>query len=183
MDLAELQAIADKVRAARKPIRIRCCVAAGCLSANAQLVKQHLEAAITATGLDDSVEVCGVGCMRLCSQGPLVQVDPAGTLYQNVTPEHGPAIVAALDSPGDDGLPACVDTELPFFIRQRSIVLENSGQIDPERIESYIAAGGYQALYHVLHEMTSAEVIDAVTRSGLRGRGGAGYPTGLKWAT
>ncbi len=183
MDLAELQEIADKEQQARKPIRIRCCVAAGCLSANAQLVKQRLEESIAAAGLDDSVEVCGVGCMRLCSQGPLVQVDPAGTLYQKVNPEHGPAIVTALDSAGDDSLPAYVDTELPFFTRQRSIVLENSGLIDPERIESYIAAGGYQALHQVLHEMTPAEVIDAVTRSGLRGRGGAGYPTGLKWAT
>jgi bidirectional [NiFe] hydrogenase diaphorase subunit len=64
-----------------------------------------------------------------------------------------------------------------------SIVLENSGKVDPERIESYIAAGGYQALYHVLREMSSAEVVDAITRSGLRGRGGAGYPTGVKWAT
>ena len=86
MDLAELQEIAEQERQARKPIRIRCCVAAGCLSANAQTVKQELEAAVAAAGIDDRVEVCGVGCMRLCSRGPLVQVDPDGALYANVTP-------------------------------------------------------------------------------------------------
>jgi bidirectional [NiFe] hydrogenase diaphorase subunit len=182
MDLVELQEIAEQERRARKPIRIRCCVAAGCLSANAQTVKQQLEAAVAAAGLEERVEVCGVGCMRLCSQGPLVQVDPGGPLYSNVTPENTSAVVAAIDGDGD-GTPQQVDPELPFFTRQLPIVLENSGTIDPERIESYIAASGYQALYRVLHEMTPAEVVEEITGSGLRGRGGAGYPTGLKWAT
>jgi bidirectional [NiFe] hydrogenase diaphorase subunit len=120
--------------------------------------------------------------MRLCSQGPLVQVNPEGALYAHVTPENAPVVIAAIDG-GGDGRPARVDSDLPFFTRQLPIVLENSGQIDPERIESYIATGGYQALYHALHELTPAEVVEAITRSGLRGRGGAGYPTGLKWAT
>jgi bidirectional [NiFe] hydrogenase diaphorase subunit len=182
MDLAELQQIAEQERQARKPIRIRCCVAAGCLSANAQGVKQELEAAVAAAGMENRVEVCGVGCMRLCSRGPLVQVDPDGTLYADVTSESAPAVIAAID--GDaDGRPERVDLNVPFFTRQLPIVLENSGQVDPERIESYIAAGGYQALYQALHELSPAEVIEAITRSGLRGRGGAGYPTGLKWAT
>jgi bidirectional [NiFe] hydrogenase diaphorase subunit len=180
MDLAELQEIAQHERQARKPIRIRCCVAAGCLSANAQSVKQKLEAAVAEAGMQERVEVCGVGCMRLCSQGPLVQVDPDGALYQKVAPDDAAALVAAVD--GAEG-PARSDPAMPFFARQQPIVLENSGQIDPERIEAYIAAGGYQALYQALHEMTPAEVLDEITRSGLRGRGGAGYPTGLKWAT
>jgi bidirectional [NiFe] hydrogenase diaphorase subunit len=182
MDLAELQEIAEQERQARKPIRIRCCVAAGCLSANAQTVKQELETAVAAAGMEDRVEVCGVGCMRLCSRGPLVQVDPDGALYANVTSESAPTVVAAIDG-GGEARPERVDLDLPFFARQLPIVLENSGRIDPERIESYIAAGGYQALYQALHEMTPAEVIEEITRSGLRGRGGAGYPTGLKWAT
>jgi bidirectional [NiFe] hydrogenase diaphorase subunit len=181
MDLAELQEIAEKERQSCKPIRIRCCVAAGCLSANGQTVKQRLEEAVAASGLAERVEVCGVGCLRLCSRGPLVQVDPQGTLYQQVTPDDAGAVVAALDS--SDTMTMRVDTEQPFFTRQLPIVLENSGQIDPERIESYIAAGGYQALYRALHELTPAEVVEEITRSGLRGRGGAGYPTGLKWAT
>src|SRR6185437_13706184 len=71
----------------------------------------------------------------------------------------------------------------PFFALQASVILQNSGRIEPERIETYIAAEGYQALYHVLHNRTPAQVIDEITRSGLRGRGGAAYPTGVKWAT
>jgi len=181
MDLAELQEIDERERQARKPIRIRCCVAAGCLSSDSQTVRQRLEAAVAEAGLAERVEVCGVGCMRLCSRGPLVQVDPGGALYQHMTPDATAALVAALD--GGDEAPEQIDLEQPFFARQLPIVLENSGQIDPERIESYIAAGGYRALYQALHELTPAEVIDEITRSGLRGRGGAGYPTGLKWGT
>src|SRR5215468_57683 len=112
MDLAELQEIAEQEHHARKPIRVRCCVAAGCLSSNAQTVKQQLESAVVEAGLEDRVEVCGVGCMRLCSQGPLVQVDPDGAFYANVTPESAPAVVAAID--GDhDGTPEQIDSALP----------------------------------------------------------------------
>ena len=75
------------------------------------------------------------------------------------------------------------DFNHPFFKKQLSIVLANSGEIDPERIEAYIAADGYQALHHVLREMTPKEVVEAMVKSGLRGRGGAGFPTGLKWGT
>jgi bidirectional [NiFe] hydrogenase diaphorase subunit len=119
--------------------------------------------------------------MRLCCQGPLVQVDRDNTLYEKVTPEDAPSIIAAID--GGKATATRGDLTQPFFTQQMSIVLENSGQIDPERIESYIAADGYQALDRVLHEMRPHEVVDAIARSGLRGRGGAGYPTGLKWAT
>jgi bidirectional [NiFe] hydrogenase diaphorase subunit len=192
MDLSELLEIADQERSAQKPLQIRCCVAAGCLSSNSLAVKEGLEHAITEAGLNDTVQVCGVGCMGLCCQGPLVQVHrPAepehpGILYEQVTPEQAPAIAASLQSNAlATTQPSLQQGDLthPFFTRQRAIVLENSGKIDPERIESYIAAGGYQALCHVLREMSPAEVVTAVTRSGLRGRGGGGYPTGLKWAT
>ena len=98
MDLAELHAITERERQTRKPIRIRCCVAAGCLSANAQAVKQRLEESVAGAGLQEQVEVCGVGCLRLCSRGPLVQVDPdnAGFLSQPVFPHEQRA--AAQDS-------------------------------------------------------------------------------------
>ena len=181
MDLSELQAIAEHERQARKPFRIRCCVAAGCLSSNSQAVVQQLQAAVKDAGLEEQVEVCGVGCMRLCSQGPLVQIDPDATLYEQVTPDDAASLVASLN--GGVATAQRGDPEQPFFTHQQPIVLENSGLIDPERIESYIAVGGYQALYHALHEMTPVTVVDVVTQSGLRGRGGAGYPTGLKWAT
>jgi bidirectional [NiFe] hydrogenase diaphorase subunit len=187
MDLTELQEIAQKERANSKPIRIRCCMAAGCLSSGSVAVKESLEKVTTETGLADKVQVRSVGCMGLCCQGPLVQVDSVGTqsvapqIYEKVTPENAPSIIAGLD--GGEVKVQTGDLHQPFFTKQLPIVLENSGKVDPERIESYIAADGYQALYHVLREMTPAEVVDAITRSGLRGRGGAGYPTGVKWAT
>jgi bidirectional [NiFe] hydrogenase diaphorase subunit len=183
MNLAELQEIAAREQAGRKPIRIRCCMAAGCLSSDSQAVKQQLEAAVADAGLADQVEVCGVGCMRLCSNGPLVAVDSADALYSRVSPADAPAVVTTLAEGGAAPALERIDPAQPFFAHQLPIVLENSGIIDPERIESYIAAGGYQALYHALHEMSPAEVLEAITASGLRGRGGAGYPTGLKWAT
>jgi len=181
MDLTELLEIGEKERQRQGGIRIRVCVAAGCLSANAQAVKQCLEAAVAEAGLAESVQVAGVGCLGLCSGGPLVAVDPDNILYEKVTPADAPSIVAALTGRG----PATArraDFNHPFFTKQVPIVLENSGKIDPERIEDYIAANGYQPLYHALREMKPTEVVDAIIKSGLRGRGGAGYPTGLKWA-
>ena len=146
-----------------------------------------MEEAVTAENLAETVEVRGVGCMRLCCKGPLVQVrkntepESLGKLYEKVTPSDASAIITALN--GGETTVQQGDLTHPFFTAQMPIVLENSGKIDPERIQSYIATKGYQALYHVLREMTPNEVVDAITRSGLRGRGGAGYPTGLKWAT
>ncbi|MBD2308773.1 NADH-quinone oxidoreductase subunit NuoF [Chroococcidiopsis sp. FACHB-1243] len=180
MDLTQLQEIAQHERAAQKPIEIRCCVAAGCLSADSLAVKQRLERVVTETGLGDKVQVCGVGCMRLCSQGPLVQVAES-TLYEKVTPKDAPSIITALD--GGETTVQRGDLTQPFFTQQMPIVLENSGKVDPERIESYIAVEGYQALYHALHDLQPSETVEAIAQSGLRGRGGAGYPTGLKWAT
>ena len=187
-DLTELQAMATREQQARKPICLRCCMAAGCLSSGAEPLKEQLEAAVKQAGVQDLVEVRAVGCLRLCSRGPLLQADPSGTYYCHVTPDHAPALIAALTNGQIDAaqlaaMPESIDPQHPFFAGQVPVVLEQSGQIDPERIESAIAAGAYQALYQVLHEGTPADVIETLTRSGLRGRGGAGYPTGLKWAT
>ncbi len=181
MVIDDLNMIAEKERLSRKRTVIRCCMAAGCMSSHSEAVKAGLEKAVRDASLVDRVEVRGVGCMRLCCQGPLVGVDPGGLLYEKVTPEDTPALVASTEGAGP-GIKRG-DPERPFFKRQQSIVLANSGEIDPERIESYITADGYRALHAVLREMTPKEVVDSVIKSGLRGRGGAGYPTGLKWAT
>jgi bidirectional [NiFe] hydrogenase diaphorase subunit len=181
MDLTELLEIAERERGAHKPLRLRCCIAAGCLSSNGLEVKQKLEAAVAEAGLKDEVEVCGVGCLRMCSRGPLVQRDPDNTLYAHVAPDNAPSIVAALR--GSPATAETLDTTQAFFTRQLPIVLENCGRINPERIEAYIAAGGYAALAHALRELSPAAIVETITASGLRGRGGAGYPTGLKWAT
>jgi bidirectional [NiFe] hydrogenase diaphorase subunit len=167
--------------AGRKKITLRCCMAAGCMSSGSQGVKQQLEKAVAEAGLQEQVEVRGVGCMKLCCEGPLVQADPQNSLYVKVTAENAASIVAALQ--GGQTEVGQSDPEAAFFKRQMFIVLANSGVIDPERVESYIAVDGYQALHEVLHEMSPKEVVAAMVRSGLRGRGGAGFPTGLKWGT
>jgi bidirectional [NiFe] hydrogenase diaphorase subunit len=182
MTSLDLQQIKDKELASRKKVVLRCCLAAGCVSSDAKGVKERLEAAVAAAGLQDTVEVRGVGCLRLCCEGPLVQADPQDKLYIKVTPELAPAIVAALNGARDPALQE-TDPHAPFFAKQLSVVLANSGVIDPERIEAYIAADGYEALHTVLTELEPSAVIDRITRSGLRGRGGAGFPTGLKWGT
>ena len=180
MDLTELLEIGEKQRRSQKGICLRVCVAAGCLSSNAHAVKQSLDDAVAAAGLTDSVAVVGVGCLGLCSGGPLVAVVPENILYEKVTPADAPSIVAALTGRGV-ATASQADFRHPFFTRQVPIVLENSGKIDPEQIEDYVAANGYQPLYHALRELKPADVVDTITKSGLRGRGGAGYPTGLKW--
>ena len=180
MDLTELHELAEKERAAQPPLRIRCCTAAGCISAGSQGVVECLEESVRSAGLQERVRVAPVGCLRMCCEGPLVQVDPENALYRKVTVEQAPSIVAGLG--GGAVLAQRIDPAQPFFSQQVSVVLENSGLVEPERIESAIAAHGYEALGQALGRMTPQEVVDTVTRSGLRGRGGAGYPTGLKWA-
>jgi len=181
MVIDDLIEIAEKERASRKKTVVRCCMAAGCMSSHSDTVKAGLEKAVKDAGLADRVEVRGVGCMRLCCQGPLVGVDPGRNLYVKVTPEDAPALVASIDKPGSALNRG--DPDHAFFKKQHSIVLANSGEIDPERIESYIEADGYRGLHAVLREMTPKDVVASMIKSGLRGRGGAGYPTGLKWAT
>ena len=183
MTVEELEKIAAAERAAQQkfPQHVCVCIAAGCLSSGADAVKEALRKEVLESGMQNQCQVKGVGCMGLCSEGPLVLAEPEGTLYANVTAESADEIVTGLDN-GLNGLARC-DTDSPFFARQKKIVLENSGVIDPERIEDYIAHDGYRALVAALAEMSPREVMDQVIRSGLRGRGGAGYPTGLKWTT
>jgi bidirectional [NiFe] hydrogenase diaphorase subunit len=183
MQLDDLSAIAEKHKNSRKKICLRSCMSAGCMSSQADVTKKNLEAEVKAQGLEADVEVRRVGCMGFCGQGPLVGVDQNGShgLWEFVKPEDAPAIVGALK-----GNPCHVqrgDPNHPFFAKQMHIVRANGGIVDPERIEDYIAIGGYKALHHALTEMEPAQVVEEVTKSGLRGRGGAGFPTGLKWGT
>lgn len=182
MDLIELRDIAAKERARQKNIRVHCCTSTGCQASNSLELKKNLETAATETGLDATVEVVGVGCMGFCGRGPLVQIDPDNILYEEVKPEQATLIIDALKNNTEADL-LKGDPNHPFFSRQVQIVRENSGKIDPERIEEYIAVGGYESLYKVIHDMSPAEVVQEITKSGLRGRGGGGFPTGLKWAT
>jgi bidirectional [NiFe] hydrogenase diaphorase subunit len=184
MQLDDLNAIADKEKATVKKVCLRACMSAGCMSSRADLIKKNLEAEVKAQSREADVEVRRVGCMGFCGQGPLVGVSRQNgqeELFEFVKPEDASAIVGSLAGGKCDvqrGNPSH-----PFFAKQVKIVRANGGIIDPESVEDYIAAGGYRALHHVLTEMKPAEIVEIITKSGLRGRGGAGFPTGLKWGT
>jgi len=160
--------------------RIRVCQAAGCASCGSDKVLAALKEKLQAAGLEQDYEAKGVGCMGLCSEAPLVTMEPGEVLVGRVTPEDAEDLVRNLQqgTPPTKKLP-----EMPFFTRQHKIALEHCGVVDPERIQDYLARGGYSGLYKALTEMTPLEVVHEITASGLRGRGGGGYPTGLKWGT
>jgi bidirectional [NiFe] hydrogenase diaphorase subunit len=183
MNLDELQKMAEQVQQVKEgqPQKIRVCMGTGCVASCSDRVLQALHDKCKEMGLERDVLRLEVGCLGLCSNGPLVKVDKHNTLYQHVTPEDVPLILESLQD-GPKGGDIC-PTDLPFFTRQQKIVLENSGVINPDQIEEYIAAEGYLALLTAVSQMSATEVIAEITHSGLRGRGGAGYPTGLKWNT
>jgi bidirectional [NiFe] hydrogenase diaphorase subunit len=162
---------------------VKVCVAAGCISANADQVKTQLESELKQRGLETCCKVKGVGCMGLCAAGPLVSADANEKMFQSVTPADAAAIIDDIvdNKPAPPAI--VIDSKQDFFAGQKRVVLENSGEIDPERIEDYIANDGYEALFHVITKLKPLGVIEQVTKSGLRGRGGAGFPTGLKWTT
>ena len=155
------------------------CEAASCMSAQAHDIMLRIGETAADAGLTDVV-VKRVGCLGLCAAGPLVEIPETGQLFERLTPDDAGTVVAALRAvkPTDERQP-----QGPFFEKQLRVATENMGRIDPESLEDYVERGGYEALQKVLAEMTSSEVRDEITRSGLRGRGGAGFPTGLKWTT
>jgi bidirectional [NiFe] hydrogenase diaphorase subunit len=181
MDRNELADLARRGQVSHKGARLHCCTASGCLATGAGEVKKAMEQSVADRALADRVEVVGVGCLGLCGRGPLVALAPDGALFERVNVETADSLVGA--ALGETPMANRVDTAHPFFRGQLKIVCETSGQIDSESVEEYVAADGYRALHSALTEMTPAEVVQAITESGLRGRGGAGYPTGLKWAT
>jgi bidirectional [NiFe] hydrogenase diaphorase subunit len=179
MTIEELHEVETKEQARQASLenRIHCCTAAGCLSCGAESVRRAIGDEIEKRGVADRVEICGTGCLGLCSRGPLVLASGPGKLYGTLTS----ADAAALVDGGSSLAAREIDRNSPFFTKQQRIVLAGSGRVDPEKLADYIAAGGYRALAQALTEMKPADVVKEVATSGLRGRGGAGYPTGLKW--
>ncbi len=158
------------------------CLAAGCLSMGSDLLFDAVRDRVVAAGLDD-VAVRRVGCLGLCAAGPLVEVPEGHRLFEHCKaddPASVDLLMANLAGPVTGGRD--VDDD-PFFSHQVKVVLEHCGRVDPESIGDYVAAGGYEALRKAVTDMTPDDVVREVVRSGLRGRGGAGYPTGLKWRT
>ena len=169
------------------------CGGTGCTSSNSELIIERLKEEIQAHGLEKEVNVIRTGCFGLCALGPIMVVYPEGAFYSMVKPDDVPEIVEEHLLKGrivkrllyqetvmDDNSVKSLN-ETTFYGKQRRIALRNCGVINPENIDEYIAVDGYQALGKVLTEMTPQQVIDVIKASGLRGRGGAGFPTGVKW--
>lgn len=168
----------ERARQKRLKNRILCCSVAGCESAGGIAVRQALEAEVNAQGKSEEIEVCGTGCLGLCCRGPLVRSEADDVVYSGVKPADAAAMVAG-EAAHFAG--RTLTNEDPFYKGQRRLILGNSGRTDPERIATYIAGGGYHSLLRAVTEMTPEEILAEVKTSGLRGRGGAGYPAGLKW--
>jgi bidirectional [NiFe] hydrogenase diaphorase subunit len=190
MNRDDLQAIVNKEADKQQRMRCRllCCASTACLSSGSPSVQEVIQEAIKANQLTKEVQLVPTGCMGLCSRGPMVRVQTQQqpeVLYEQVTPEVAAKIVAehiTQAATHADGVQQHIlPQDIPFFTRQTRVVLSNAGYIDPERLEEYILHGGYKALVYALRELTPDQVCNEITRSGLRGRGGAGYPTGLKW--
>ena len=172
---------------------IHVCGGTGCTSNHSLGVVKAFETHLKEHGLQDDVKIIQTGCLGLCAKGPVVVVHPGSVYYEEVDPEKVEAIVNEhivggvptdkymLKEETTDGSPAKTMTESDFYTKQERIALRNCGVIDPENIDEYIATGGYEALGRCLTEMTPDEVIQTVLDSGIRGRGGAGFPTGKKW--
>ena len=170
------------------------CGGTGCTSSGSKKVIEALEKSLKANGLEKEILVVRTGCFGLCSLGPIMIVYPEGAFYSQATPEGVERIVKEHLKEGkivkellyeetvhEDGSIISL-SETAFYKKQLRVALRNCGVIDPENIDEYIAVDGYQALAKVLTKMTPDDVINEITASGLRGRGGGGFPTGRKWS-
>ncbi len=170
------------------------CGGTGCTSSGSVKILDAMNAEIAAKGLADEIKVVGTGCFGLCALGPIMIVYPEGTFYSQVKPEDVPEIVEEHflkgrpverliyhEAKSEDVHHATSLSETAFYKKQKRVALRNCGVINPENIDEYIAMDGYAALGKVLTEMTPDDVIQKILDSGLRGRGGGGFPTGLKW--
>ena len=168
------------------------CSGAACVSSHSAEVRSALAQEIERHGLTDEIRLVETGCMGPCELGPVLLVYPGGSFYIRVQPEDAAEIVEEhflkgrpvsrllWENPEARRI-AEEKKQIPFFEKQQKIVLSNCGEIDPENIEEYIATGGYEALGRSLTEKTPEQLIGTIVASGLRGRGGAGFPTSLKW--
>ena len=167
------------------------CGGTACCSSGGTAVVEAFKKELEAAGLKDKVQVVVTGCLGFCEQGPIVKILPQGTFYVQVKAEDVKEIVAEHLVKGRVVQRLCYDpaqakklvaeANIPFYQKQYRIVLRNCGIIDPEKIEDYIARDGYKAIEKALFEMTPEQVVEEILKSGLRGRGGAGFPTGMKW--
>jgi NADH:ubiquinone oxidoreductase subunit F (NADH-binding)/(2Fe-2S) ferredoxin/NAD-dependent dihydropyrimidine dehydrogenase PreA subunit len=168
------------------------CAGTACVSNHAFAIKETLEKEVKKQGLENEVLIVTTGCNGFCERGPLLVVHPGKIFYQQLTEKDIPHLVEEhllkgrpvkklMYTPPKEKTPIPVLSDIDFFKKQVLIALRNRGLIDPEKIDEYIARDGYKAMARALTEMTPEQIINEITVSGLRGRGGAGFPTGLKW--
>jgi NADH-quinone oxidoreductase subunit F/NAD(P)H dehydrogenase (quinone)/NADP-reducing hydrogenase subunit HndC len=173
-------------------LQLMLCGGTGCQASGSREFQAALEEEIKKQGLEDEVKVIETGCNGFCALGPVMLVQPEGIFYQQLKPEHAPVLVEEhflkgrpvekllyVEPASKETIPTM--TEIPFFAHQQFWVMKNKGAIDPESIDEYIARDGYFGMAKALTEMTPEEIIREIRDSGLRGRGGAGFPAGLKW--
>ncbi|MGB7986204.1 MAG: NADH-quinone oxidoreductase subunit NuoF [Terracidiphilus sp.] len=189
----EIKAAAEKAKQQAFDVRLACCSSTGCQSSGAAQIITNLKAELKAKQLDTKVQVTGTGCMGLCSKGPLIRMtakNQKDVLFSDIKPETAVTVVdevvapivggATIERPTGALETHFLDLDEPFFAMQDRVVLENNGRSDPEKLEEYLAHGGYQGLRRAM-TMSAEEICKELLDSGLRGRGGAGFPTGLKW--
>ena len=187
----DLAAFRGETREALNAYRARVLVCmTGCRARGAVALGEAFRAKLADAGLDQEVAVVDVGCHGQCSRAPLVLIEPDDFLYGNVDPEDVDEIIEETLRHGrpverlcanEDGEVAAKRDDVPFYKHQSHQILRHCGRIDPRRIEDAVAQGGYEAVAKALCSMTPEDVIDEVREAGLRGRGGAGFPTGVKW--
>ncbi len=175
-------------------INVLICAGTGCTSSNSGLIEAEFERWVSEVGIEDEVKIIKTGCFGLCQKGPIVAIHPDKVFYCQVKPSDVEEIVKEHLYKGrpvkrlemhdvDEATKEKVFNidEIRFYAKQKRIALRNCGVINPEDINEYIARDGYMALGKALSEMTPQQVIDEISASGLRGRGGGGFPTGRKW--
>ena len=191
---SELENLRKSLEAGRDSSRtcITVCMGTGCSASGAAEVTKSFREEIERQGLGEQIGIRTTGCHGFCERGPLVVVHPEGIFYQKVSREDVAEIVSRTAVQGEildrllytdpaSGKKIIREKEVPFYRKQTRLLFGNNGRINPTSIEDYIALGGYSSLGRALFKMKPREVIDEIKKSGLRGRGGGGFPTGRKW--
>lgn len=191
--LAELEELRKGILTQRDPHKrcITLCSGSACHASASKQIAESIEEEIRRQGLSAEVEVRKTGCHGFCERGPIVVLHPEGTCYLQVKPEDAPELVSQvrenkvierlLYTDHATGEKVAHESEIPFYKNQQRVLFGSNSNIDPKSIDDYLAIGGYAALAKVLSQMTPEQVVQEVKKSNLRGRGGAGFPTGTKW--
>ncbi|MFH0903784.1 MAG: NADH-quinone oxidoreductase subunit NuoF [Methanobacteriota archaeon] len=192
--IKELNDLRRKIQAKKDPAKpcITVCGGPGCLAKQCLDVRDEFVSQIAAKGLKDKVDIRTTGCHGYCDRGPIALIFPQGIFYQRLTAkdvdeiieetiQNGRTVDRLIYTDTETGKTIENEEEIPFYKRQMQLVLKDNRRIDPHSLEDYIAIGGYSALAKVLSGMKPHDVLDEIKKSGLRGRGGGGFPTGVKW--